>query len=316
MGKIHALIFAGAAALCAQSANAADMLPPPPMPDAPILRGSVAPEFSGWYIRGDVGVGANRTRDWDQPGNVAAAGTTLTQGIHSTSLASSAFVSIGAGYQFNNWFRADVTSEYRGAASAKGTYQAFQNSIATPCVVGGAAGNCALFQNNYAGTVQASVFLLNGYIDLGTFHGVTPYVGGGIGFARTTTTGFTDSGVNVIGNGINAAGQPNGASAAIATSPIADRSKFKLAWAAMAGVSYDVNANLKLDIGYRYLDMGRVTTGQINCLCAQTFPGFNMNRFASHDLKIGMRWLINDGPAPIMASAPMPQYGGPLVRKY
>ena len=311
MGKIRAFTIASAIALASQAAQAADMLPPPPMAEPPMLRGSVAPDFSGWYIRGDVGVGGMRSGAWTQPATTPAAGTTLTEGIFNTSLTDGAFVSFGGGYQFNSWFRMDLTGEYRGAFAAKGTYQAFQNSIATPCVVGGGAGACTLFQNHYPGRVQISTFLLNGYLDIGNWHGVTPYVGAGVGVSRVGMQGFTDSGVNVVGTGINANGLPNGASAAIAMSSISDKVRWNFAWALMAGFSYDITQNVKLDLGYRYLAMGRGTTGTINCLCAQTFPGFTINRLASHDMKVGLRWMINDAP-PIMAAAPM----APLVRKY
>ena len=55
MGNIKALLFVTISAIAlSTSARAADMLPPPiPMPHhkyEPV-------EFSGWYLRGDVGVG-------------------------------------------------------------------------------------------------------------------------------------------------------------------------------------------------------------------------------------------------------------------
>lgn len=315
MGKLRALSIAGAVALAPQFASAADLGPPPPMPEAPMLRGSMAPEFSGWYIRGDVGVGQMNHSKWTQPATAAPAGFTLTETIRDTSLTDGAFVGFGLGYQFNNWFRADITGEYRGAVAARGVYNAFMNNIANPCTTASVApANCTLFQNNYQGRVQASTFLMNGYFDLGTWYGLTPYVGAGVGLSRVAMTGFTDNGVNVVGTAINNAGLPNGASAAVAYNPISDRTRWNFAWALMAGLSYDVTPNLKLDLGYRYLNMGRGTTGTINCLCGVSFPGFTIAGMASHDLKIGMRWMLNDRPAPVMAAAaPMP---APLVRKY
>ena len=139
-----------------------------------------------------------------------------------------------------------------------------------------------------------------------------------LGLSRVAMTGFTDNGVNVVGTAINNAGLPNGASAAVAYNPISDRTRWNFAWALMAGLSYDVTPNLKLDLGYRYLNMGRGTTGTINCLCGVSFPGFTIAGMASHDLKIGMRWMLNDRPAPVMAAAaPMPApMPAPLVRKY
>ena len=60
-GSLAALIFTGAAAVTAGSAFAADILPPPP-PIAPPM--AVAAEFSGWYIRGDVGIGQNTKEEF------------------------------------------------------------------------------------------------------------------------------------------------------------------------------------------------------------------------------------------------------------
>ena len=36
--------------------------------------------------------------------------------------------------------------------------------------------------------------MVNGYVDLGTWSGITPYVGAGVGFAYNKLSGFTDSG--------------------------------------------------------------------------------------------------------------------------
>jgi opacity protein-like surface antigen len=309
MGKIRALTIVSALALAPHVAAAAD-LPPQPMamPEAPILRGTVAPEYSGWYLRGDVGVGSLQSRGWTIPPSDPGAGNTITESIRNTSLTDGAFVDFGVGYQVNNWFRTDITGEFRGAIAARGVYNGFVNSTANPCTTNSVApANCTLYQNNFQGSVQASTFLINGYFDLGTWQGLTPYVGAGIGTSRIAMKGFTDNGLNVRGTAINASGLPNGASSVVAYNPISDKSRWNLAWALMAGVSYDVSRNLKLDIGYRYLNMGAGSTGTINCLCAQTFAGFNIPGLASHDFKIGMRWMLNDSaPAVMAAAAPMP----------
>jgi opacity protein-like surface antigen len=95
-----------------------------------------------------------------------------------------------------------------------------------------------------------------------------------------------------------------------------DAGKWNLAWSLMAGVSFDVTQNLKLDIGYRYLDYGKYTTGTSHCLAATT-AGFtcgggsyvisSKNDLASNDFRIGLRWMIGE------ASYAPP---APLVRKY
>ena len=70
MGKRIALIFAAAVAIGTSPAIAADLLPPPPPVEAPYLPGG---DFSGWYLRGDVGVGWTQLNDMHStfaPGSV------------------------------------------------------------------------------------------------------------------------------------------------------------------------------------------------------------------------------------------------------
>src|SRR5690606_21355862 len=99
-------LLAGAVALSALAgvAKAADLppiVPPPPPPvEAPIEYGS------GWYLRGDVGF------------DVAKADPDLYQSapvvdLYGEKMDKAWSVGVGAGYQFNSWFRADVTAEYR-----------------------------------------------------------------------------------------------------------------------------------------------------------------------------------------------------------
>ncbi len=45
----------------------------------------------------------------------------------------------------------------------------------------------------YDGNHSAVVLMANGYIDLGTWMCLTPFVGGGVGYARHSIGGFTTS---------------------------------------------------------------------------------------------------------------------------
>ena len=76
--------------------------------------------------------------------------------------------------------------------------------------------------------------------------------------------------------------------------------------------------NLRLELGYRYLNYGSITTGGSNCLSGSaggTFTNLNCsggvanyvssrNTLASNDFRIGLLYLIGDPnsapPAPIM----------------
>ena len=123
MAKLRALILAGGAVLAlARAAAAADLLPPPPALEPPPPADG---EFNGWYLRGDVGLGINATTPnlAVSPDPLAAglAGGTLstsaTNTFYNPTISSSGIFDFGFGYQFNNWFRADVTGEYRGGAT-------------------------------------------------------------------------------------------------------------------------------------------------------------------------------------------------------
>jgi opacity protein-like surface antigen len=308
MGQMRRVAVAAALILAPQFAAAADLLPPPPPLDAPPLRGTVVSEYSGWYLRGDVGVGANDSGDWKIVPTTPAPGTTLQESIRSTSLTDSAVIGFGAGYAVNSWLRFDVTGEYRGAFSAKGTYQGIENSTLTPCTAVSTTGVCALYQNHFPGKISTMALMLNAYLDLGTWYGITPYVGAGVGVSRIKMAGFTDSGTSGMGTSLINGVPTGGATNTVAISPIRDHTSYQFAYALMAGLAYDVTPNLKLEFGYRYINYGSASSGQIDCLCGQTFPGFKIQHLASHDLRVGMRWMLSE-PA-----APPPQF--PLVTKY
>ena len=205
------------------------------------------------------------------------------------------FAGIGAGYRFNNWFRVDVTGEYRGAGSIgvnDRLFNPFANGTQT---------------NTYRGNLSSMVALFNGYIDLGTWNCLTPYLGAGIGVAQNRITGLTEQGI-VFANEPFGPIMPTLGTAASGT-------KTGLAWALMAGVGYEVNRNLTLEFGYRYLNLGDAQSGPItNAFLAESYRPLKAKDIDSHDFKIGMRWNFGDpdccGPVEPVAYAP------PVVRKY
>ena len=134
-------------------------------------------------------------------------------------------IDFGVGYQFNNWFRMDGTLEYRGGANLQSHY-----SLTDP--VNPTFGGPTQFAHFYRASVSSFVGLVNGYVNLGTFYGVSPFVGAGGGFSE---------------NNVN-------------------RAKTNFAWALMAGLDINLAPSLTLEIGYRYLNYGMIASGRSICL--------------------------------------------------
>jgi opacity protein-like surface antigen len=288
MGSLKSIVLAGAAAfVMIPGAFAADLGPlAPPLPR---VQAPVEDFTSGWYLRGDVGVGSQQFKDFGHnqtnPGFIWPASWRIDQ----RDIKDTAFVGFGAGYQWNNWLRTDFTGEYRTSSKVKaiGSYTEF-------CP----GGRCF---DVYDADHQASVFLANVYADLGTWWCLTPFVGVGVGGTRHNVAAIHDLGV--ISNGTVGFGLAD-----------QDHVTWTFAWALHAGLAYNVSNNLKLEIAYRYLNMGSADTGIVNCSAAgcggnggaQAF--YTLSDMTSHDLKLGMRWLFNE---PV---APQPVYA-PLMRK-
>jgi opacity protein-like surface antigen len=293
MRSVKFLIAAGAASLLTTTAFAADMpiMPPPAVYDPPR---QACCDYSGWYLRGDIGFSNQYVKDMKLSDPTAYSG--LTSFKQTTDFDTAGTYQIGVGYQFNNWFRGDITGQYRGKSNFKGT-----DLISFPWGGGTASG-----VDNYNAAKQEWLFLANAYVDLGTWWCVTPFIGAGVGASRVTISGFTDTGfnnANFTGLGVPVVSGPPVASFASALTD----SKWNFAWAVHAGVGYKISPNVTLELAYSYVNLGDGVTG-----VASTFDGssgghvFKFNDITSHDLTLGVRWNFDTPPAPV----PMP-----LVRK-
>ncbi|MGB8278095.1 MAG: outer membrane beta-barrel protein [Methylovirgula sp.] len=275
-GSMQAFFLAGALMVgAAGGAAAADLTLPVPPPIEPVA--APAP-FSGWYLRGDVGVGIN------EMSNFSSTDASFVPGFQydGAGLGTQAIIGAGVGYQFNNWFRADVTGEYR-TESKFWANEGYNGGVGD---VGG---------DGYSGSARSTVVLANGYFDIGTWYGFTPFVGGGVGAAFQQFHALTD-----IGLGPNNVG-------AYGIAP--DRNLVQFAWALMAGVDYSILPNWKIELSYRYLDMGNISSYPIACTagCTNESQSFHM---ASHDVRLGLRYVFAEVPLPA------PPLQGPVVSKY
>jgi opacity protein-like surface antigen len=271
MKCIKTSLIAGVAAMTiAAPAGAADM-------PLPVYKAPVAVQTGGWYLRGDIGMTNQSVGELTSPAYTPDV-TVLQKDVSSGMLGG-----LGLGYQFNNWFRADVTGEYRGNSQFFGTDRiTYAGGVGT---------------DTYHATKNEWVVLGNAYVDLGTWWCITPFIGAGVGGARVAINGFTDQGIANNGGGA-LPGLAYGDSVA----------KWNFAWAAHAGLAYKVTPNFTVELAYRYLDMGDGMTGDL-----RTFDGVNgiynpmtFKNITSHDLKLGVRW---DLTSPAVYAPP------PLIRK-
>lgn len=278
MRSVKILIAAGAASLLSTAAFAADMpiMPPPPMAYAP----PPVQDFGGWYLRGDIGVTSNQGKLHVNAYDTLPAGA-LNQIGHGFD--GGTLYGIGVGYQFNSWFRADITGEYRSKVSFNGTdFVTFPtNSIG----------------DAYHGGIQSWVGLVNVYADLGTWGCLTPFIGAGVGAATIKTSGFSDVTTFPGASGFTGSFAADGAT------------KTNLAWAVHAGLAYKVTNNFTVELAYRYLDMGTAVQGN-----GRSFDGsnagpssFQFRDLTSQDVKLGVRFNL-----PCCDVPPPPP---PLIRK-
>ena len=281
--------IAWGAALGCSAASAADLDGyaggPEDMPEQKVEFGS------GWYIRGDIG--ANRLPNIQTP---TPALPTVTNQIPPSApnivFGSGRDIgytgSLGAGYQFNRWFRSDLVADFHEplkTSSSSGDGNVFCPTgvtYATDPITGivtpeYANGGCT---GNYQANLKSYDVLINGYLDLGTWYRVTPYIGAGVGLSF----GHYQTSATYV--------QANNASYDItyndplfgANHEDYDRTSsgtfYNFAFALMAGFSVDVFDHTKLDIGYRYLNLGSIPGGS--------------GTLTSQEVRAGLRYMVDN----------------------
>ncbi len=253
LGGLLALLGSGLAA------QAADLLPPPLLPEPEPFVGVAG----GWYLRGDIGFSNQRV---DKLQNAAAPADYI---VLQKGFDAAPFGGAGVGYKFNDWLRADVTGEYRGRSNFHG-FDRYGDGSSTS--------GTGFATNEYTGSKSEVVGLANLYFDLGTWHGFTPFVGGGVGVSWNTIHDFRDT--NVPTNSVAFS---------------RDTSFTNFAWAAHAGVSYAISPNVAVEFAYRYLNLGDARTGVVYTYLGQFgTPRTRFKDIDSHDFKVGLRWMFGD----------------------
>ena len=272
---------------------------------------------SGWYLRGELGMGQDSS-------------LSLVSGFVAPE-ASRGLIGFGFGYKQNNWMRYDVTLDYNRQHSARRA----GNTVVCPYALyavedkannrkygflwDAARETCS---SASVGTLQKADFIGNFYIDLGTWSRVTPYLGvglgisvlrmtGGLEFRKTVNgelysvdlrpgadfNGIPHIWVDAYGNditswtdvsGVNHAGNPTVPFERQSWSRTGSQLKFNPAFALMAGFSFDVSEQLKGEVAWRYLN-----SGSLKSMSTIAMPESVASQLTSQQVTLGFRYMID-----------------------
>jgi opacity protein-like surface antigen len=266
-----AAIVAGGASpvLAADLAERPIVIEEPPVIQQPYEEVS---DFGGWYIRGDLDYHKSKIRGAEyitygiEPCHGCGdgfQGVGGTKSFDTTELKSAFSIGAGVGYQLNRHFRTDLTLDYwfrtkfKGSTSDDGNFGCGSPTI--PC------------QSVDRSKMSALLLLANAYVDLGTWNGLTPYVGAGIGGAHIRWDDLEND-ANV-GFAVHKGSK-----------------SWRFAYALMAGASYCLTDNLMLDAGYRFsrIEGGRMFERN------GAGPGFDKG-FNTHEVRAGLRYNFGGG---------------------
>jgi opacity protein-like surface antigen len=252
---------------------AADYVEPPVVEAPPQEQVSYAdPEVGGWYIRGDVDYHWSdfRGADYILYGAPGELGT-----FDSGDLKGALSLGAGVGYQVNKYFRTDLTGDYLFKSDFRGSTSGFCGT-GLPCV------------SDDRSSYTALLLLANAYADLGTYHGITPYIGLGIGGAHVKWD-------NLINTNDDGRFEHEGGKG------------WRFAYAAMAGASYCLTDRTKLDLGYRF---SHIEGGRMFGYNTGAGPGYDRG-INIHEVRGGLRYQFGNSdcaePEPI-AYEPPPVY--------
>jgi len=245
---------------------------------------------TGWYLRGDVGYTLNRPyREI----------STLGGFTENTSLLPA---SIGMGYQFNSFLRGELNFGILPAHRFGRDYISNCPGTQTTTVVDNLTGTL-LSQNSVASSRgcdgsdrvnnYAYSLMAHGFVDLGTYVGFTPFIGGGVGVTynkhslvvgdldcqpsssttiaggNTTTTSFACD----IPGAYDGARQSEG--------------RYDFSYSLAAGIAYQATKNISLELGYEYFASPSAR------YMSYSGGGYTVNRGIDfHQVKLGVRYAL------------------------
>lgn len=270
-------------------AKAADIVfEEPPVVVAP-------PAASGWYIRGDIGYNFKNKTDgnwnfWNQF-DPPYRGIDDTLKYDDFTLKGGASYGLGVGYRFNEMFRTDATLDFfRANINGRTNCTSYVKSAHGLNPV---EDNC---HYEDASTANIWTAMANAYVDLPKVGAVTPYLGAGLGAAYVKYGNWDTRQTCSAPTTRNCEEQWDKGGL----------DSWRFAMGLMAGVSYDLTQQLKLDLGYRYLRIngGKAYGYDADDRSTQPYPNGPIgagatgaqardNGFNIHTVRAGLRYEFN-----------------------
>lgn len=281
-----------------------------PLPE--ITRGGAGP----CYFRGDVGYGFDSSPTINFPvSDVTVFGADFTDPVTGATSwqeisRSSQFVTdkvantqrdggvvgsvaAGCGWGGSRGIRAEIEFGFYGSRSVYGEPGNFNIDFVTVDPAGAPAPDAPdqpadqpVVDDPLHTQITSYSSLVNFYKDLGKWGNITPYVGGGVGVAyhEVDQISFTEN--------------PN------LLNKIDGQNNIAFAWQAGAGIGYQISDRAIIDVGYRYLDLGKAQSGRADD-AGFVNPRVKFDDIAEHQIKVGLRYHFGDD----CCAAPAPSYG-------
>jgi len=253
--NFKSLIAPGLAALVLAPltpAQAADYDPPVYVDQAPDYQ--PVEVGSGWYLRGDVSYLVQKSFKNDDFAFTPASFSDKEDPV---------FASIGFGYHFNDYLRADINLGYLPGNKIGVGYDD-SGIVVAPATATVASASLT----NYAYSL-----MLNGYVDLGTYVGITPYVGGGLGVVQSK-------------HKLSASYFTNNLDPTDDFELQNDKTRYSLAYTLNAGLAYQVTKNVSVDLGYQYF-----SAPDAEYVTAASLTSYPVRKgISNHQVKLGLRY--------------------------
>ena len=211
---------------------------------------------AAWYFRGDFAAGFGSDPSVTATGTPFAGNTVgFDPAWLSKSFEPSFTGGVGVGYVWGPAFRTDLTVDLHSIMQAKYI---------------GSNGTGTLFVDDKT-KMFSTILLANAYYDFRTGTPFTPYIGGGVGFT------------------VNQLTRNSSQTFAGATTTVSGRSTdVQFAAAGMAGLTYELNTFVALDVNYRYLYIGGSEVGPTGANSTVSIGSLN-----EHQIRAGLRFFVN-----------------------